>query len=112
MNDHAYFLFARPAEALTVPVSPTPRTVPPRNPKPATTAGAAAPQETTSRATPEQYILQELGWQILGQVVMMLVLRLPPTMEAVEMRRAAMAPAVSVIWIVPKSLRSEVPEST
>ena len=68
MNDHAYFLFARPAEALTVPVSPTPRTVPPRNPKPATTAGAAAPQETTSRATPERSILQE---HILGQMVMM-----------------------------------------
>ena len=44
----------------------------------------------------------------------------PPTIEAAEMRRAAMAPAVSAIWIVPnslntksfspKSLRSEVPE--
>ena len=28
--DHAYFLFASPMEALTVPQSPTPRTVPAR----------------------------------------------------------------------------------
>ena len=27
-DDHTYFLFASPMEALTVPVSPTPRTVP------------------------------------------------------------------------------------
>ena len=52
-DDHAYVLFASPMEALTVPESPTPRTVPASTPHPAATAGDAAPAVTTISATPE-----------------------------------------------------------
>ena len=126
-----------------MPVSPTPRTVPARVTKKKIVdikdSAAKRRRRKCLPGLPIQQLRQELQLQQTPRSGRPLSDRLwwsrrsnlfnivkgfglPPRTEAAEMRRAAMAPAVSGIWIVPnslktksfspKSFRSEVPEDT